>query len=381
MKETLFEISVLTRATRRNIPEDTILQLMQEVHLPDDTESPTVVLDRVDATPSPVQTLQHLGAIVPPITVAEGVVTPDPFRDVIRTEPAPDLPSLIEDMMPYFLERHSSTGTTPVSSTVSKPLTTFTQERKTTSAPITFTHMSTPTNENGPMTPDFLEEHNNNRGQFDEQISHGLDVDDGLNTEEDKDDSGISLDSVLQFLFSDDDSTRSPSRTTHKTTSYHLSSSTSTSQGTIAMSHNTPATDSSQNSSEGDDKNQSENTTGRQTTASHNEDVHNLTIHSTGTGTKFSTVPHAVLTTVLNGANPTASSREPPPGKHPNLQHPPLRAPVSADPVAASGLLKLAGCNIYGRMYRVGRIISELSGPCLECMCTEVGVQCRPLDC
>uniref|UniRef100_A0A182TST8 VWFC domain-containing protein n=1 Tax=Anopheles melas TaxID=34690 RepID=A0A182TST8_9DIPT len=35
------------------------------------------------------------------------------------------------------------------------------------------------------------------------------------------------------------------------------------------------------------------------------------------------------------------------------------------------GILKLAGCNIYGRMYRVGRIISELSGPCLECKCTE----------
>lgn len=45
------------------------------------------------------------------------------------------------------------------------------------------------------------------------------------------------------------------------------------------------------------------------------------------------------------------------------------------------GLLKLAGCNIYGRMYRVGRIISELSGPCLECKCTEVGVQCNELKC
>lgn len=45
------------------------------------------------------------------------------------------------------------------------------------------------------------------------------------------------------------------------------------------------------------------------------------------------------------------------------------------------GLLKLAGCNIYGRMYRVGRIISELSGPCMECKCTEIGVQCRDLRC
>ncbi|XP_072944458.1 uncharacterized protein [Epargyreus clarus] len=46
-----------------------------------------------------------------------------------------------------------------------------------------------------------------------------------------------------------------------------------------------------------------------------------------------------------------------------------------------AGLLKLAGCNIYGRMYRVGRIIAELSTPCQECRCTEVGVQCRPLNC
>lgn len=45
------------------------------------------------------------------------------------------------------------------------------------------------------------------------------------------------------------------------------------------------------------------------------------------------------------------------------------------------GMLKLAGCNIYGRMYRVGRIIAELSTECLECRCTEVGVNCTPLEC
>lgn len=45
------------------------------------------------------------------------------------------------------------------------------------------------------------------------------------------------------------------------------------------------------------------------------------------------------------------------------------------------GMLKLAGCNIYGRMYRVGRIITELSNPCLECKCTEVGVHCTTLSC
>ncbi|KAK6625182.1 hypothetical protein RUM43_005473 [Polyplax serrata] len=44
-------------------------------------------------------------------------------------------------------------------------------------------------------------------------------------------------------------------------------------------------------------------------------------------------------------------------------------------------LLKLAGCNIYGRMYRVGKIIAELSGPCVECICTDVGVQCSSPNC
>lgn len=46
-----------------------------------------------------------------------------------------------------------------------------------------------------------------------------------------------------------------------------------------------------------------------------------------------------------------------------------------------NGLLKLAGCNIYGRMYSVHGIIAELSSPCLECKCTEIGVNCTPLKC
>ncbi|XP_013182382.1 PREDICTED: mucin-5AC isoform X1 [Papilio xuthus] len=45
------------------------------------------------------------------------------------------------------------------------------------------------------------------------------------------------------------------------------------------------------------------------------------------------------------------------------------------------GFLKLAGCNIYGKMYRVERIIAELSSSCQECRCTELGVQCRQLGC
>lgn len=54
---------------------------------------------------------------------------------------------------------------------------------------------------------------------------------------------------------------------------------------------------------------------------------------------------------------------------------------IAGDPGAASGLLKLSGCNIFGRMYRLGKIIAELSGPCLQCMCADVGVHCVPLKC
>lgn len=44
-----------------------------------------------------------------------------------------------------------------------------------------------------------------------------------------------------------------------------------------------------------------------------------------------------------------------------------------------NGLLKLAGCNIYGQMYDVGNIIVELSNACLECKCLpDIGVGCTP---
>lgn len=55
--------------------------------------------------------------------------------------------------------------------------------------------------------------------------------------------------------------------------------------------------------------------------------------------------------------------------------------PSSSSALPLPGILKLAGCNIYGRMYRVGRIITELSTPCQECWCTELGVQCNSLNC
>lgn len=358
----------------------------------DDTESPTVVLDRTDGPSSPLQTLHHLGAIVPPITVADGVVTPDPFRDVIRTEPAPDLPSLIEDMMPYLLERHTSVSTTPITKPTSK-FTTSTQERSTESAPLSFPQISTGSASVASITPNSLGEisnSNNSEEHLEEETSHGIDFDGDLNIEEDKDEyPSISFDSVLQFLFSDDGTTKAPTRTTRRPATRRPTSDRSTPQKTVTTSHTTVTTShttaipssSTENLSEAGNNKQSDNTTVVLNTASHNEDSLNYKTSSTAPINKHGITPQAVLTTGLNSMKPSTSTREPSPGSPPKPQHLNLPVSVSADPGAVSGILKLAGCNIYGRMYRVGRIISELSGPCLECMCTEVGVQCRPLDC
>ncbi|RXG59805.1 PGC-1 and ERR-induced regulator in muscle protein 1 [Armadillidium vulgare] len=53
--------------------------------------------------------------------------------------------------------------------------------------------------------------------------------------------------------------------------------------------------------------------------------------------------------------------------------------PLGNDPILVSGLLELAGCNVYGRMFEVGEDIQEISGQCKACQCTKVGVQCLPI--
>lgn len=65
----------------------------------------------------------------------------------------------------------------------------------------------------------------------------------------------------------------------------------------------------------------------------------------------------------------------------PNIGAVTSKIKVDSDLGPAVSALKISGCNIYGRMYRVGKIIAELSNPCLECMCTEIGVHCNQLKC
>lgn len=57
----------------------------------------------------------------------------------------------------------------------------------------------------------------------------------------------------------------------------------------------------------------------------------------------------------------------------------PSSRPTGAPPVSttpAFNPLKIDECNIYGSIYKVGTSIAELSTECLNCLCTNMGVQC-----
>lgn len=68
-------------------------------------------------------------------------------------------------------------------------------------------------------------------------------------------------------------------------------------------------------------------------------------------------------------------------GNEPSVAAKPSETKADADFNLVASMLKISSCNIYGRMYRLGKIIPELSTPCLECMCTEIGVHCNQLKC
>ncbi|XP_049788544.1 uncharacterized protein LOC126192219 [Schistocerca nitens] len=288
-----------------------------------DMSSPTTAVDIPQLPAPPIKPNIIPGVTRKPVTVASGVVTPDPFRDVIRTEPAPDLPALIGDMM--LLDLRTSTTPMPII-TSEAPATDKSSEQHETSSPrsnITLEKLPFLLTGPGPV---------NDSSKNDTEMK-------------DEDDSSHLFDSVLQFLFPVD----SPNVST-KMSPNMFNTSKPPSLITISKNHsniNTMNLNNLHNVSDSSEMSAvfiTDSSTHKREKNENDKDM---------------------LTTLPNGSLTTTDQ--------PQI--------LSADPGAASGLLKLAGCNIYGRMYRVGRIISELSGPCLECMCTEVGVQCRPLDC
>nr|CAD7463396.1 unnamed protein product [Timema tahoe] len=344
-------------------------------------EFPTVVLDRVDMTPSSQTSL--LGGVVLPVTVAEGVVTTlDPFRDVIRTKPAPDLPSLISDLKPYLVNRPTVTVVTEalIPATKAQTVATSSPESTTNTLKIPSTQSSTSTQTTHKVTT------SQPKLEAEEKIvnspiksAHNK-TDEIWNAEKHEDSSSL-FDSVIQFLFSED---------TTETTS---TSTTSKIHHPVDRNSVVSDEDSQQNSKISNENQKISNEHMYITDNKYsNGNVSNKTIalsiynHLSSSGKANISTPtddYDSLNQIspsegessTNPSSDVTSSNDSPPGRPPNLME------DTPSPASTSGILKLAGCNIYGRMYRVGRIISELSTPCLECMCTEVGVQCRPLDC
>lgn len=380
------------------------------------SESPTRVVDHI--TPL-IQTLQNSAPHLPAFTVADVIVTPDPFRDVIRTEPAPDLPSLIGEIMPYLWEHttvptqilHTRTTPRPVMTTSISLINTT--RSKTTSTANKFNHGSANQvndstiklvkHKNVTMNIDHKTEHNilKKKDEVDkDNYEDNSDNDDGVDNDNnnDDDDDSFSFDSVFHYLFSGEPLTKSPQISTPrvdiKTKNISIISDMKNKTQKINETEETIEHRSEEDSNSVLDyinnttsvPSSADKTTSLETYDKLEEldDTKNANSIEKDSTTNQSPAPvqttqkYAVKsTTRKHYATKQVTSTLRTTSVKPS-HFPPLSVP---DPGAVSGLLKLAGCNIYGRMYRVGRIISELSGPCLECMCTEVGVQCRPLKC
>lgn len=259
-----------------------------------ETESPTVVLDRSE--------LPSGGVVVPPVTVAEGIATPDPFRDVIRTEPAPDLPSLIADLQ--LIEKPSVTSNMTTQLFITEPVMTTVPITPVTTGAIYHANMTLNRTEYSTTTryttTATITTTKSTKTKTDEKFDK--------NKEEEDEESGFSLKNMLNFFFDD-------------------------------FTNN-------------DNKNNSENIT---------EKITNIT--------KFINQTAERRHDVIIDEEPTQTLMKD------------IKSTTAAFSNHSNHLLKVAGCNIYGRMYAVGRIITELSSPCLQCMCTEQGVQCRGLGC
>lgn len=380
------------------------------------SESPTRVVDHV--TPL-TQTLQNSAPHLPAFTVADVIVTPDPFRDVIRTEPAPDLPSLIGEIMPYLWEHttvpapivHTRKTSYPVMAT-SAPIINTTH-RKTTSSVNKINHgnlnqvnnntVKLVKHKNVTMNTDHKTELNilKKKDEIDKDTYEDNSDNDNSGDDNDNndDDDSFSFDSVFHYLFSGEPLTKSPQVTTLR--SYIKTQNITTTMSDVKnKTQKINETEETIEHRSEEDSNSvldyANNTTSVPFSADKTTSLETYdkleyldntknanSIEKDMTTTNKSSVPvHTTQKYAVKSTTkyfPTKQVTSTPRMTSVKPSHfPPLSVP---DPGAVSGLLKLAGCNIYGRMYRVGRIISELSGPCLECMCTEVGVQCRPLKC
>ncbi|XP_066594803.1 uncharacterized protein [Prorops nasuta] len=350
----------------------------------DNEESPTVVLDRADATaPS-----QH-----------QPIVSPDPFRDVIKTEPAPDLPSLIEDMIPYLVEHGITTlrPTTPMTAALLK-LPMQSQGHKTHDPNFNLVDKLAP-----PIRPSF----DNREGQADKYPSNVL------QTYEDSSLTHNELDQILrqkaqEVKLSWEKTTLIRIDHTTPVPVQEISSETVSATATSLVGLNKNNSDSSATNKHRDQfptRKHDSSTVAVSSSAETDEDDHSIfsldsvldfffkeTNQSTtgldAIGEPVIYLPNSTRATLPKISEVSVTSAPPAsiaPTSKANLTSVTVTSStdrrVDATEAPVGGLLKLAGCNIYGRMYRVGRIITELSDRCRECRCTEVGVQCKQLQC
>lgn len=296
-------------------------------------ESPTVVLDRADATAP---------------SLHQPIVSPDPFRDVIKTEPAPDLPSLIGEMKPlqpnfdfinkFPLLRPPYRPEEDPNRLISKNKYNLGQE--------SLVQQEISSNYNLKETDQTL----NHISETIPQRIGSLVIDHTIKKQEN--DTLPCINATKSFVKSN----------VSKIDDINIS--TDAKLGEISVKVN-------------DSKFYS--TTSRSSESDLNlEDPNDHSSKDTKTKEISTTNRSATIINQKPGEEKKFSKAS---EKMEDFTESVTKIIENEIPMSVTSLLKLAGCNIYGRMYRVGRIITELSGPCLECRCTEIGVQCKQLKC
>lgn len=314
-------------------------------------ESPTRITNNFEMS-SLSTLLPESMSNIPAVTVADLVVTPNPFKDVIRTEPAPDLEDIMKDMLPHIMTESSPIK--PATPNFTLPNKNGIKERgNETVLQNGYRNQTKHAQKLGELNSTNVL---NKTNEYLQLTLNGTKGENSSKYEDDYEDS-FSLSSVLDLLFKGASPTSNPKPNSPTTTQLPF------------KGYNIHHTNQKQDI---------------------NNAIENVEAPYVGHKDKLTEKPNDL--SIFNdyqadeSRNDTKEEEESSEKVAPNKADPKLNHNSTGssgnktikDDIA-SGLLKLAGCNIYGRMYRVGRIISELSSPCLECMCTEFGVQCRKL--
>lgn len=101
-----------------------------------------------------------------------------------------------------------------------------------------------------------------------------------------------------------------------------------------------------------------------------NSDSHVVTVLQTGNPMATSTI---IATSTTTAATTTSGPQVDPTSMSDQISHL-ADEHISHDPV---GLLQVSECNIYGKLYKVGEEIVELSDSCKYCSCNATGVVCQ----